>query len=210
MPIDLTFRDIFDCKGCGTPCDGTSKKSFNFQADTAISEIAEAEMIMRLNQFDSLQAQKVTDENAHLPDIEILKNDKVIARVEVKAQGRAFMAVSRLLPSGNLLPYETVALNRSDLLRYIKNFELENIPTFIVWRIKRPCIPDAWYGHDLETLNKSFEEYGDKRTFKRRSTQSDYVDGAHKGVTVNYHFSLKELLEITEIEKQILAISKTF
>lgn len=206
MSIDLTFRQIFDCKSCATPCDGTSKKSFDFQADTAISEIAESELTMRLNKFGALQAQKVTDENAHLPDIEIRKNGRVIARVEVKAQGRAFMAVNRLLPAGNLLPYETVALNRSDLLRYIKNFEIENIPTFIVWRIKRPCIPDAWYGHDLETLTKSFEKYGDKRTFKRRSTQSDYVDGVHKGVTINFHFSLKELLEISEIERKILAI----
>lgn len=206
MSFDLTFREVFDCKRCATPCDGTSKKSFNFQADSAISEIAESELSLRLNQFELIQAQKVSDENAHLPDIEIRKNDRVIARVEVKAQGRAFMAVNRLLPGGNLLPYETVALNRSDLLRYIKNFELEKIPTFIVWRIKRPCIPDAWYGHDLESLRKSFEKYGEKRTFKRRSTQSDYVDGTHKGVTVNYHFSLQELLEISEIEQRILAI----
>lgn len=206
MSFDLTFREVFDCRRCATPCDGTSKKSFNFQADTAISEIAESELSLRLNQFEFIQAQKVSDENAHLPDIEIRKDDRVIARVEVKAQGRAFMAVNRLLPGGNLLPYETVALNRSDLLRYIKNFELENIPTFIVWRIKRPCIPDAWYGHDLVSLRKSFEKYGDKRTFKRRSTQSDYVGGTHKGVTVNYHFSLKELLEISEIEQRILAI----
>jgi len=206
MSFDLTFREIFDCKRCATPCDGTSKRSFDFQADTAISEIAELELSSRLNQIDLIRAQKVPDESAHLPDIEIRKNDKVIARVEVKAQGRAFMAVNRLLPHGNLLPYETVALNRSDLVRYIKNFDLEQIPTFIVWRIKRPCIPDAWYGHNLEFLKKSFEKYGETRTFRRRSTNSDYVDGTHKGVTVNYHFSLKELLEISEVERMILEI----
>jgi hypothetical protein len=206
MSFDLTFREIFDCKRCATPCDGTSKRSFDFQADTAISEIAELELSSRLNQIDLIRAQKVPDESAHLPDIEIRKNDKVIARVEVKAQGRAFMAVNRLLPNGNLLPYETVALNRSDLVRYIKNFDLEQIPTFIVWRIKRPCIPDAWYGHNLEFLKKSFEKYGETRTFRRRSTNSDYVGGTHKGVTVNYHFSLKELLEISEIERMILEI----
>jgi hypothetical protein len=206
MSFDLTFREVFDCKRCATPCDGTSKRSFDFQADTAISEIAELELSSRLNQIDLIQAQKVHNENAHLPDIEIRKNDKVIARVEVKAQGRAFMAVNRLLPHGNLLPYETVALNRSDLVRYIKNFDLEQIPTFIVWRIKRPCIPDAWYGHNLDFLKKSFEKYGETRTFRRRSTNSDYVDGTHKGVTVNYHFSLKELLEISEIERMILDI----
>jgi hypothetical protein len=206
MSFDLTFREVFDCKRCATPCDGKSKKSFDFQADTAISEIAELELSSRLNQIDLIRAQKVPDENAHLPDIEIRKNDKVIARVEVKAQGRAFMAVNRLLPNGNLLPYETVALNRSDLVRYIKNFDLEQIPTFIVWRIKRPCIPDAWYGHNLEFLKQSFEKYGETRTFRRRSTNSDYVGGTHKGVTVNYHFSLKELLEISEVERMILEI----
>ena len=206
MSFNLTFRDFCDCKRCATRCDGTSNRSLDFQEDTAISEIAELELSSRLNQIDLIRAQKVPDESAHLPDIEIRKNDKVIARVEVKAQGRAFMAVNRLLPHGNLLPYETVALNRSDLVRYIKNFDLEQIPTFIVWRIKRPCIPDAWYGHNLEFLKKSFEKYGETRTFRRRSTNSDYVGGTHKGVTVNYHFSLKELLEISEVERMILEI----
>ncbi len=206
MPFDLTFREVFDCNRCATPCDGTSKRSFDFQADTAISEIAELELSSRLNQIDLIRAQKVPVQRAHLPDIEVLRNDRVIARVEVKAQGRAFMAVNRLLPKGNLLPYETVALNRSDLVRYIENFDQEQIPTYIVWRVKRPCIPDGWYGHNLEFLRKSFEKYGESRTFRRRSTKSDYVGGTHKGVTVNYHFSLKELLEISEIERMILEI----
>jgi len=206
MSFDLAFRDVFDCKLCATPCDGISKKSFDFQADTEISASAEEELISRLNSFELIQAKKVSDDFAHLPDIEIRKNGMVIARVEVKAQGRAFMAIDRLLPSSNLLPYETVALNRSDLVRYFKNFEREKIPTFVVWKVKRPCIPNAWYGHSLEFLKQSFEEYGDKRTFKRRSTQSDYVSGIHKGVTVNYHYSLKEMLEISEIEQRLLEI----
>jgi len=206
MSIDLSFKDTFNCNKCSTPCDGTSKPSFNFEADVAISELAEVELIDRLNGIKNFDAQKVSIENSNLPDLEVWKDNKVIARIEVKAQGRAFMAVHRLLPNGNLLPYETVALNRSDLLRYIQNFEKEQIPTFIVWKIKRPCIPDAWFGQNLQFLKESFEKFGSARTFTRRSTASDYVDGIHKGVTVNYHFSLKELLDLSEIEGHLLAM----
>jgi hypothetical protein len=38
------------------------------------------------------------------------------------------------------------------------------------------------------------------RTTRRRvSTDSDYVDSEHRSVTVNYHFSLGELLPLEEL-----------
>ena len=43
-----------------------------------------------------------------LPDLALIRGDRVLARVEIKAQGRAFMAVERLLPDAELRPYETV------------------------------------------------------------------------------------------------------
>lgn len=207
MPIDLSFREIFDCTKCKTPCDGKSKSAFDFEADVAISECAEIELINRLQDVLDFDVRKVSMADSGLPDLEIRKGSTLIARIEVKAQGRAFMAVSRLLPNSNLRPYETVALNRSDLLRYISTFDKEMVPTFIVWKIKRPCIPDAWFGQDIKVLKKSYQEFGSARTFKRRSTASDLVDGIHKGVTVNYHFSLKELLELPEIERFLLSLS---
>ena len=49
------------------------------------------------------------------------------ARVEVKAQGRAFMSVAHLLPQADLLSYETVALNLSDIRRYARQFESSSV-----------------------------------------------------------------------------------
>ena len=47
----------------------------------------------------------------------------------------------------------------------------------------------------LESSNLIYNLEKDKRLFKRKSGEGDIVDGVHKGVTVNYHFSLTELKE---------------
>ncbi len=67
-----------------------------------------------------------------LPDLEIIRGSRVVGRVEVKAHGRAFMSVARLLPHGDLRPYETLALNLSDLKRYICTiWRSQTLPTSI-------------------------------------------------------------------------------
>jgi hypothetical protein len=44
-------------------------------------------------------------------------------------------------------------------------------------------------------LKTIYQKQLDKRRFRRKSGDGDVVDGVHKGVTVNYHFSLTELIK---------------
>jgi len=171
--------------------------------DVAISEEAEDWVLDYLATSLGLDAKKTKPEAHGLPDIELYKNEEVVGRVEVKAQGRAFMSVGQLLPESNLLPYETVALNLSDLERYIALQGDEDLPLFIVWRVRRPCLGEAYWGNDVRILGQLLNQYGSARRFRRRSILSDLVDGVHKGVTVNYHFSLKELLELEDLVMQM-------
>jgi len=50
-------------------------------------------------------------------------------------------------------------------------------------------------------LEKIYNTAKDKRRFRRKSGKGDIVDGIHKGVVVNYHFSLKELKKWKFINK---------
>ena len=203
MGINLKFQPVFNCSICPTRCDGHSKSEYVFKDDVALSEEAEDWVLDYLATSLELVVKKTTPESQGLPDIEVYRNDKVAARVEVKAQGRAFMQVSRLLPESGLLPYETVALNLSDLDRYIDLQGQEGLPIFTVWRVRRPCLGEGYWGNDVRVLGQLLNEYGPKRRFRRASTQSDFVAGVHKGVTVNYHFSLKELLALDDLMVQI-------
>ena len=53
---------------------------------------------------------------------------------------------------------------------------------------------DLLFFNRIEHLERIFRQYGDRRRFRRRSGQGDVVNGEHKGVVVNYHFSLNELV----------------
>lgn len=61
----------------------------------------------------------------------------------------------------------------------------------------RPCIvkegEELIFYNALSELERIYNYYGDKRRFKRKSGKGDVVNGQHKGVVVNYHFSLNEL-----------------
>ncbi len=201
--MDLKFQDKYNCNSCDTKCDSKSKNAYIFKDDVLFSEEAEDWCINRLSSTLHIQIKKAIAEAHGLPDLELVQYEKIIARVEVKAQGRAFMLVSKLLPLADLLPYETVALNLSDLERYISNYQRENVPTFLVWRVRRPCIGEGYWGQHIEILDRIYKQYGYRRRFQRKSTSSDYVDGQHKGVTVNYHFSVQELLPLEEIENSL-------
>ena len=53
------------------------------------------------------------------------------------------------------------------------------------------------YGQNLTTRAlEIYNEYKNTRTFRRKSGVGDIVNGEHKGVVVNYHFSLQELKEV--------------
>jgi hypothetical protein len=201
--MDLTFRPRFDCAICPTRCDGRSKSAYVFEDDVALSEAAEDWLAGHLGDALDVDVYKAPAQRHGLPDLALIRGDRVLARVEVKAQGRAFMAVQRLLPEADLLPYETVALNLSDIKRYAAQYRLDGVPLFIIWRVKRPCLGEGYWGQHIGPLIAIGNRYRDHRTWRRASTDSDYVGGEHKGVVVNYHFSLRELRLLEELLLQM-------
>lgn len=195
---------VFDCNLCSTKCDGKSKGVYIFTSDVEYSECKEKQLISQINTIDGYEAKKCELEG--YPDIEVLyKPTNKVFYIEIKAQRRTFMSVKKILPEGGLEPSETLALNLSDLLRYFKIRKEINKPIFILWCLEnRPCIvPDGktnYYYQDTIKLEKIYDNIGDNRRFRRESGKGDFVNGQHKGVVVNYHFSLNELEELHILE----------
>jgi hypothetical protein len=195
--------NIYDCQTCPTRCDGISKGVYDFEKDVSFSEAIEEEVIREINYtYSDLFAFKTKREG--YPDIEIISKTSItkpVAFIEIKVQSRTFMSVEKLLPNSNLKPSETVALNLSDLERYFKVYDKEKIPTFVLWCLKnRPCINfnnENFYCYqniiELEKIRKT--DSNNSRKFKRAAGIGDVVNGEHKGVLVNYHFSLNELIK---------------
>lgn len=207
--IDLTYSPRFDCAICPTRCDGRSKTAYVFEDDVAASEAAEDWLAEQLAAALDVDVYKAPAQRHGLPDLALIRGDRVLARVEVKAQGRAFMAVERLLPAADLRPYETVALNLSDIKRYAAQFRSDGAPIWLIWRVRRPCLGEGYWGQHIAALIEIGNRYRDARTFRRASTDSDYVDGQHRGVTVNYHFSLRELLPLDRLIGEMQSVLKT-
>lgn len=203
MLPDLRYQHRYNCASCPTRCDGQSKDAYIFDDDVALSELAENQVLSYLQSL-GMTVRKTPPQTHGLPDIEFMRGERVMGRVEVKVQTRTFMAVEKLLPDSNLRPYETVALNLSDLERYIELFSQDSKPIFIIWWVNRPCIGQGYWGQRLEALQALYQRYGSTRRFRRASTESDVVDGVHKGVTVNYHFSLRELLSIGDMAPSLI------
>ncbi len=194
----LANNFIHNCQKCINTCDGKSKNVYLFEKDVDFSEFFENRLVQAF--INKGFFAKKTEKDGY-PDIEIYdkNNKKLLCYIELKAQRRTFMSVKTCLPEANLSASETMVLNLSDLLRYIEIKKEITSPVFIMWMLeKRPCIVEnkiKAYIQDIEKLDKIYQEYGDKRRFRRKSGVGDIVDGQHKGVVVNYHFSLKELEE---------------
>ena len=193
----MSNKYIFDCSICKTKCDGVSKLNYQFNKDVAFSEKFEKRLI---NHINTTKYRACKTQSASYPDIEVFNQDSndVDFYIEVKAQRRAFMAVSRKLPDSNLQPSETLALNLSDLLRYFDLMHKIKKKIFIFWRLtERPCIlgdsREAYFYNNCVKLEQIYNKVTNTRTFRRQSGKGDIVNGVHKGVTVNYHFSLNEL-----------------
>ena len=189
---------IFDCKTCQTRCDGISKGVYIFANDVKFSEKYENLIIKKINENPRYIAKKCN--KSGYPDIVISEKitNNLFSYLEIKVQRRTFMSVSKILPDSDLIPSETVALNLSDLLRYFEIQKKTNIPTSIMWIIiNRPCIVESknilLVYQKTQIIEEIYEKYGKKRRFRRKSGTGDIVNGVHKGVVVNYHFSLKEL-----------------
>jgi len=190
---------VYDCSKCHTRCDGISKGVYLFENDASFSEEYERLLINKINATGKLIA--VKSEIAGYPDVEVRDlTGKLYCYIEVKVQQRAFMHVEKYLPYSNLKPSETVALNLSDLFRYFALQKSAQFKIVVVWfLLKRLCIVRSEgfkvYFQTAKALEKMYNAEKSKRTFRRRSGEGDVVNGVHKGVTINYHFSLKELKE---------------
>ena len=85
-----------------------------------------------------------------------------------------------------------------DLIRYFDIEKDTNIPVSILWVLSnRPCLTTKterlYYFQKARILKKIYEQYQDLRLFRRKSGKGDIVNGVHKGVVLNYHFSINEL-----------------
>ncbi len=195
---------IFDCTKCDTPCDGISKGTYIFENDVDYSERKENMIINQINTLPDYKAEKCTKEG--YPDILVQHiPTSNIFYIEIKAQRRTFMSVKRILPDADLEPSETLACNLSDLLRYIDIRKETKDKIFVLWCLEnRPCIVQEgktnYYYQDIDELEKIYNKYTDKRRFRRESGRGDVVNGQHKGVVVNYHFSLNEFIEMHLLE----------
>lgn len=187
---------IFDCNICPTRCDGISKMNYSFENDANFSEGYEQKLIDYINKTATYKAKKTIEKG--YPDVQVTAKDGSIFYIEVKVQQRTFMSVEKYIPQSGLKPSETVALNLSDLTRYFELEKSEGLLIFIFWVVlNRPCITsfgaEQYYYRLASELKPIWEEEKEKRKFRRKSGEGDVVNGLHKGVTVNYHFSLKEL-----------------
>lgn len=203
MPYSMLSPNVFDCDVCPTRCNGVTAPKFDFEKDVEFSEAIENSLIKFFNSnYPQLSFTKTTA--AGYPDIEVRgkSSGKLLYLVEVKAQSRTFMNVAKRLPGSGLKPSETMALNLSDLERYVQVSHETNIPVYLVWcLLQRPCITGTgisnkkYYYRGLQFLKSIRErDVNDTRRFRRASGDGDVVNGQHKGVVVNYHFSLNELL----------------
>ncbi len=190
---------VYDCSKCHTRCDGVSKGVYIFGDDTAFSEKYENMLIEKINANKNYKAKK--SESPGYPDIEIQTAEGILySFLEVKVQQRTFMRVQEKLPQAKLKPSETVALNLSDLLRYFEIKKTTGFSISIVWvLLNRLCLVAKdnarFFFQSIDKLEEIYNRAKDTRRFRRESGEGDIVDGVHKGVTVNYHFSLKELKE---------------
>jgi hypothetical protein len=199
MQYKKISENIFDCSVCKTRCDGISKGSYIFLSDSTFSEKYENLIIEKINLSKKFKASKC--ELNGYPDIQIFDLEgNLHSYLEVKVQQRTFMTIEKILPLSDLKPSETLALNLSDLLRYFEIKENDKIKTSIVWVLmNRLCIVNSeeihFYFQDIDILQNIYKKEFDKRRFRRKSGDGDVVDGIHKGVTVNYHFSINELIK---------------
>ncbi len=200
MKYEQIFDNRFNCATCPTPCDGISKDVYMFQNDSAFSEHFEDELIAHINSSNDFKARKTSVPEC--PDIEVMDkaSGSLLFYIEVKVQRRSFMSVEKILPDSKLIPSETIALNLSDLLRYFELAENSKLKIYVLWvLLNRPCIlgekEKRFFYSDTENLQDIYKKVKDTRRFRRKSGEGDVVNGEHKGVVVNYHFSLNELKE---------------
>ena len=206
---------IPNCDECNLTdkCSGKSKGHYIFENDVSLSDIAEKETKNLIEKHTKFRCDKVKgEEDANkYPDLRVVDNSgSVVAYVEVKFQQRTFMKIKQKLPFSDLSPAETVALNKSDLVRYFEIYDLiKPMPIYITWKLLRPCFGELRLYNHIREFKKIYDKYGVKRTFTRRSGYGDVdAHGRHLGVVVNYHFSINELEMIDHLFDELNIIKR--
>ncbi len=205
MPYINIGPNRFNCEVCETRCDGHTVPQFDFDRDVNFSEAIEYEVIQYINSnYKNLYAIKTSRDG--YPDIEVKnRNNQTVCLlfVEIKGQARTFMSIRRILPNANLYPSETLVCNLSDLERYFIIKDQEHIPIYVTWCLmRRPCITGLnfenkkFYTQEIDILREiRTNDRNNYRRFRRASGRGDVVNGQHRGVVVNYHFSINEFNE---------------
>jgi hypothetical protein len=175
---------------------------FDFARDVRFAEQIEQQVMAELHaRYPHLCVRKTT--RPGYPDLELSlasQPDLCFGYLEVKGQARTFMKVAERLPASGLQPSETIALNLSDLERYFAIQAEEDKPIFLVWcLLNRPCLVASgqrrFFHQELGPLQQIWRaDEANARRFRRRTGPGDVADGQHRGVVVNYHFRLGELL----------------
>ena len=86
-----------------------------------------------------------------------------------------------------------MALNLSDIRRYAAQYREDQIPPTSSGDVRRPCLGEGYWAQNIETLIE-IGNHSPRRPYLSPRLDRQRLRGRRApGVTVNYHFSLREL-----------------
>lgn len=170
----MSIQPSVTCKNCDFRCDDKSLNIYRFEDDVKRSEEVETHILNHINLRGKNQIICRKSKEYDNPDLEISVSSSpeiVRARLEVKLQTRAFMKIASVLPDAGLQAWETVALNLSDLERYIKKYKEEKLPIHLVWQLDRYCLGTRYLYQDIAVLSDILDEYKTDRRYRRNEAK---------------------------------------
>ncbi len=212
--INSTPDNVFDCGNCNK-CEPTSILNYPFEKDLKNSTDLVQKLKIYIENNTALKCKE--PEIVKNPDIRVVDitlDDFLICRIEAKyLEGKAFVKASKII---GLRAKETLVVDEPKLLHYfdckINDFKTvgREIPIFVVWKFDRPCedIGGITVFQEVDILKDIYTKHK-KRYFERESAITDFVNGAKKGVTRKYHFSIKETRPIWQLLPEIFNIAES-
>ena len=99
-------------------------------------------------------------------------------------------------PTQSCSALQDVVRNLSDIRLTPAQYRTEQIPTFIIWRVRRPCLGEGYWGRKHRGADRDRQPLPRRRTFRRASTDGDYCGWRAPGVTVTTTSACAELLPL--------------
>lgn len=197
-----------DCGQCNT-CQPVSKLIYPFDRDLITSDDFVRELMKYIQDNTNCFCEKTKIYKN--PDIDVYSDKEktnLICRVEAKfLEGKAFVKSKTYM---GIAAREVLVVDKPKLLSYFQcksndKSNGKNIPIYVAWKFDRPCkdIGGITVYQEIDRLKEIYDEYGSKREFERKTTQSDIKDGNKMGITAKYHFSVRECKPIEEIILEI-------